>query len=200
MSAARHARNPITAVRARTRRLSIHQSSASAGRINASASRTLTMKIRLHREQEADRVGVDDHQVEEIGGHPDDVVFEPRHQDQDDDHRQRERRRDGRAGATGRARKVEHAPRQAEDELRHEARFAPEHEGRVPPGAAPRSARSATCGAASPHPAPSGGWSEMQGTAAWRQPVPGNDHPNARHTDTRHKSALILSFQGHITR
>ena len=28
-----------------------------------------------------------------------------------------------------------------------------------------------------------GGWSEMQGTAAWRQPVPGNDHPNARHTD-----------------
>jgi hypothetical protein len=30
--------------------------------------------------------------------------------------------------------------------------------------------------------------------------VPGNDHPNARHTDTRHKSALILSFQGHITR
>src|SRR6266545_3525988 len=34
------------------------------------------IKLRLHSQQKADRVGVDDHHVEEIRGHPDDLVFE----------------------------------------------------------------------------------------------------------------------------
>jgi hypothetical protein len=35
------------------------------------------IKLRLHRQQKADRVGVDDHHIEEIRRHPDDLVFEP---------------------------------------------------------------------------------------------------------------------------
>src|SRR5258706_8276386 len=50
----------------------------------------LAIELGLHGQQKAHRVGVDDHHVEEIGGHPNHFVFEPREQDEDDDQRSEE--------------------------------------------------------------------------------------------------------------
>ena len=96
-------------------RLSIHQSSASAGTTTRARCRASRWRSGLTDSRKLIGVGVDDPHIEEVGGHPDHVVFEPREQDQDDDHRQRQRGRHRRAAQQREPEEIEQAPGQAED-------------------------------------------------------------------------------------
>ena len=88
----------------------------------------LGIEVGPHRQQKPDRVAVDDHHVEEIRSHPDDVVLEPRQQDQDDDDQKRQRGRNGGTAQHGKPEEVEEAPGEAEEDLRPDRGFAPDHE------------------------------------------------------------------------
>ena len=61
--------------------------------------------------QERERVGVDDHQVDEVGGHQQDVVLEARQQDQADEQRERKRRRRRRAAQQRKPAEIRESPR-----------------------------------------------------------------------------------------
>ena len=77
--------------RSRTRNGSSHQNSASSGSTIGGGHGDLGGKPGEHREQERNGVGVDQHDVDEVGAHDQDVLLELRQQDQHHDHDERQR-------------------------------------------------------------------------------------------------------------
>ena len=75
--------------------------------------RDLRRQSREDREQEGGGVGVDQHDVDEIGAHDQDVLLELRQQDQHHDHDERQRRRDGRTAQQQEPERSSAGPRSA---------------------------------------------------------------------------------------
>ncbi len=85
-------------------------------------------QVRKDREQVGRGVAVDHHQVDEVRGHLDDVVLEPRQQHQQHDQRQRQRARQRRAPQQRDKGEVQNAPRQREAHAAAEIGFGLQHD------------------------------------------------------------------------
>jgi hypothetical protein len=86
------------------------------------------LKIGIDRQQERECVGIDDHDVEEIDRHQQDIVLEARQQYNDGDQRERQRRRGGRPAQHREPDEIQQTPGQNEGQARDEIEFRPEQD------------------------------------------------------------------------